>query len=194
MRLSNFIKQALANILENWSKSYVLRGKLDAAIKAATMALQLNPDLVSAYVNRGIAFDKNGNYEAAINDYTYALKLEPHLAQAYFQRGATYYHNAEYADAIADLNMAIHHKPIARHFAYRAFVNEAMDNYQAAISDYSQAIHLSPKDAEIYRWRGDAYAHNREFKAAKSDYQHHLTLSRRHREEILQKINGLPLK
>ena len=50
-------------------------------------AIRLNPDLVEAYSNRGVAKAELGQYEAAIADYDEAIRLKPDHVEAYINRG-----------------------------------------------------------------------------------------------------------
>ena len=52
------------------------QGDYEPAISAYDKALNLNPDLAAACVNRGNAKDKIGQYFEAISDYTEAIRLK----------------------------------------------------------------------------------------------------------------------
>ncbi len=65
-------------------------GDLDRAIADYTKAIELDPKLLSAYINRGLAYDGKGNFDQAIADYTKAIELDPTFALAYIDRGGDY--------------------------------------------------------------------------------------------------------
>lgn len=52
------------------------------AIADLTKAIQLKPDFVIAYIERGDTFFELGNYDAAISDYDAALRLDPNSDRA----------------------------------------------------------------------------------------------------------------
>lgn len=49
----------------------------DAAIRDFSNAILLDPQFVTAYINRGWAYYKQGYFDRAINDYDKALEIEP---------------------------------------------------------------------------------------------------------------------
>jgi tetratricopeptide (TPR) repeat protein len=53
-------------------------------------AIEICPDLIQAYNNRGDVFRKLEKYEQAIRDYTKAIGLDGVNIQAYKSRGASY--------------------------------------------------------------------------------------------------------
>ena len=56
-------------------------------ISAYSRAIQLRPDLASAYFNRGLAMARLARYAEAITNYDDAIRLQPDYARAYFNRG-----------------------------------------------------------------------------------------------------------
>ena len=60
------------------------------AIEYLNNVIKLKPKEVSAYYNRGVAYDNLGQYQRAIEDYNYAIRLQPDLAQAYNNRAVIY--------------------------------------------------------------------------------------------------------
>ena len=96
--------QSIADIAEGSNKElgarawfsvgYLRRGKSDfeGAVNAYDKAIELKPDLVGAYNNRGNAKGALGRHEAALADYDEAIRLKPNYAKAYNNRG-----NAKYA-------------------------------------------------------------------------------------------------
>lgn len=109
-------------------EAYVPNRRLEA-IEAYTKAIELNPDMAKAYLQRGNAYLAVGNYEQAIKDLSKAIELKinykPDYAVAYVYRGSAY---------------------------------ENSDNYKQAIKDYSKAIELTPDKADFYNDRGFAYS------------------------------------
>ena len=66
-------------------------------------AIELKPDYVDAYHNRGTVYGRKGEYNRAIEDYDKAIELKPDLAQTYSNRGESLLHLNEMEKAKADL-------------------------------------------------------------------------------------------
>ena len=58
------------------------------AIADYTKAIELKPDFVDAYNNRGLAKANLQDYRGAIADYNKAIELTPDYANAYYNRGS----------------------------------------------------------------------------------------------------------
>ena len=86
-------------------------GCYDEAIEHCSEAIQLDPNLVRAYYNRGTAYLHKGQYGLAIADYAKAIELDPKLAKAYVNRAWAYNDIGQYDLAIADCNKAIELDP-----------------------------------------------------------------------------------
>ncbi|NLD39035.1 MAG: tetratricopeptide repeat protein [Desulfatiglans sp.] len=61
-----------------------------------TKAIEINPDDVTAYNNRGLAYANMGEHEQAIKDYNVAIKRAPEKISAYINRGNAYYSRQSY--------------------------------------------------------------------------------------------------
>jgi len=70
-------------------------------------AIELDPELVPAYVNRGLAYYEKGEFDRAIADCDKAIELDLELAWAYFLRSCAYYGKGEVAKAVSDLERCI---------------------------------------------------------------------------------------
>ena len=62
--------------LEEGNQLYYQR-KYYEAIKKYNEALELKPNFVVAYNNRGVAYDEMGNHQGAIEDFNKIIKIEP---------------------------------------------------------------------------------------------------------------------
>jgi tetratricopeptide (TPR) repeat protein len=69
-------------------------------IKYFTKALELNPDLTSAYEKRGLLYFYKEEYEKAIRDFGTYLDLAPAKAEAYRMLGMGYLKSGIYQSAI----------------------------------------------------------------------------------------------
>jgi regulator of sirC expression with transglutaminase-like and TPR domain len=77
-------------------------GEYEAAIADYNLVLQLNPQDVYVFYNRGLAYLGTEEYEAAIADFDRAIQLNSKDADAFLARGDAYYGSGEYQSAIAD--------------------------------------------------------------------------------------------
>ncbi len=94
---------------ENDAKSFYASGEsklkandFNAAIADFTKALELNPKLVEAYLNRGFAKRSIGDAEGAKADFTKSIEVDPTPKDA-----AAYYNRALAKSAIGDKNGAL---------------------------------------------------------------------------------------
>ena len=52
------------------------------AIAYYTQAIELKPDFLQAYSNRGAAYAEKGEFDKALKDFTKAIQLKPDLSEA----------------------------------------------------------------------------------------------------------------
>jgi len=142
------------------------------AIEDYTIAIQLDPNYMEPYYNRGMTFFNIGDENNAIEDLTKAIQLDPNDADIYYARGIVFFTGIRDCTlAIADFDQVIKINPnymlayYKRGNAYR--INE---NYDMAIADYNRVIKLDPNNANIYKDRGDVYQKKGEIKKAIADY------------------------
>jgi tetratricopeptide (TPR) repeat protein len=84
----------------------------DEAIAEYTRAIELNPNYVEAYNERGFAYEcDKRTYGQAIADFTKAIQLDPNYTSAYINRSAVYDSIGEYDKAIADFTKVIEIEP-----------------------------------------------------------------------------------
>jgi tetratricopeptide (TPR) repeat protein len=91
-------------------------------------ALNINPNLVLAYLNRGAALDDSGDVKGAIEDYNQALRLNSNLTEAYVNRGLALAKSGDRKGAITDLKKA-----------------SQLIQQQGKIAEYQYVIKLFPK-------------------------------------------------
>ena len=91
--------------------SEINQGNYQQAIVHYSNALALNPQLIPAYDNRGLAYSNVGDYENAIKDYRAMLELYPAYYGAYNNLGVVHYIRGEYENAICNYNRALELNP-----------------------------------------------------------------------------------
>ncbi|HAO21509.1 MAG TPA: hypothetical protein DCQ37_14195 [Desulfobacteraceae bacterium] len=123
----------------------------DKAIADYNKAIELNPNLDSAYNNRGFIYDENGDYDKAIADYNKAIELNPNLDAAYNNRGSSYGKKGDYAKAFDDYNKSIRiNNKNDSAFLNRGNIYYKQGDYDKAIEDYTKAIQLNSRNDSAY--------------------------------------------
>lgn len=118
-----------------------------------TQALQLDPNLVQAYEQRGLHYYFQRRLDKAIEDYASVIELMPDQVDAYRMRGMAYLKKAHRSGFSAEIKRLIHR--------YRSpGVPEDRDSLNRAIDDFSRAVEMDPQMASAYSYRAEAYRLN----------------------------------
>lgn len=148
------------------------KGDLEAAIRAYTEAIELQPNYAWAYCKRGQAHMNKGAYAAAIADCNKALEFQPKLMDAYAFRGASEYDGKDYPAAIVTSDQALKLDPRAPFFYFlRGNALVMTGSPERGITDLDQAIRLDPKNARYFHSRGSAHAKLKNDKLAQADFE-----------------------
>lgn len=143
----------------------------DRAITDINQAIRINPNLASAYKERGNVYHIVGNDIRAISDFNQAIRLDPNLASAYAKRGHAYFRQGNYDRSIADYNQAIKLDPNNAEAYYgRAFIFLLNGDYNRAITEINQTIKLTPNNWAAWGIRGNAYYSKSDYDRAIADY------------------------
>lgn len=146
-------------------------GNYEEAIAAYNRVLQISPNNVDAYLQRGIAYIEQNKYQAAIADMTEVIKLNPNNSRAYFWRGLARDYSEDNQGALEDYSHAIRLDPeYSGAYNNRGTVYAELGEYQKAILDYTEAIRLDPDVFLAYENRGDARYSLKDYQGAISDY------------------------
>lgn len=156
------------------------------AVEVYNQALQVNPNFVEAYSERGeTRFNYLGQKQAAIQDFTKIIQLRPqvhsivepnYLANAYFQRGRAYLDLGKSQAAIADFNSLLSQKPLASQdlpYIFRGVAKDKLKDFQGAIADFTKVIDdnsYSRYKQEAYHFRGLTYIHIKNIPDAIQDF------------------------
>ena len=146
----------------------------ETAITHYTNAIELKPDFVNVYNNRGNAYADKGELDNAIKDYNKAIQLiqrPSDLASAHNNRGSAYVDKGELDNAIKDYNKAVQLNPdYAEAYYNRGIAYADKGELDNAIGDYTQAIKLKPDFSHAYNNRGNAYNKKGDFENAINDH------------------------
>ena len=123
-------------------------------IEYYSKALELDPNLASAYAKRGILFYFQGKYQKVIEDFENYTRLRPDDGEGYRMLGMGYLYAGTYDAAIATFNQALKIDPhLTSALCYRAEAYRRSGQNEKAISDSTEAIQLG-RDPRIL---ADAY-------------------------------------
>lgn len=138
-------------------------GRYEEAIVSYDSAVSIlkgtgNPNLSTAYYNRGLAFSKLRKYTSAIHDFTSVIGNNPRDADAYLHRGHAYAKETNLDRAIKDYSMSLTINPnnTDTHYAL-AMTHFRQNNYEKTAAVLSKAIALKPDFGKAYNGRGQAY-------------------------------------
>lgn len=159
-------------------------GDNKAAIADYTHAIEKNPNDVSAYTNRGVAYHRLGDTSAAIRDYEQALKLTPQsaaqTAMLHSNLSYAYYDRQNYDKALEEGNQAVAlNGNLAQAHINLANARSKKGDYDGAMQDYKQALSLNPPrsvQAGAYNNRGNAQFTQTRTRDAISDYNRAIRL------------------
>jgi tetratricopeptide (TPR) repeat protein len=155
---TNAIKYLSATDWFDKGEAFLQSNNLHAAIDAYDKAIELNPQFVEAYNNRGVAYGKLGSHQQAFDDFNKAIELNPINSMGYFNRGTAYGELGNPQQAINDFNKAIELNPrFVEAYNNRGAAYGKLGNYQQAITDHNKALELNPTSAEAYNNRGRDY-------------------------------------
>lgn len=151
---------------------YKYRGEREDAVRAFTTAIQRNPTVTTAYVNRGFVLNDLSKPKLAAADFLQALKLEPKNGQAHLGL------------AFADLALDQSEDAVKESFLAQASLgdSEAVHTIRAtaygrerflqgAIKEYRAALRFSPDNGSLHMGLAQALFANKQYNQAISQLQ-----------------------
>ena len=134
------------------------QGNPTLAVEKFTAALKDNPEMVEAFINRGIAEMQLSLWADAVGDFDQALDLAPNSPEALYNRGLAYSRQNVFDKALADYTQAAKFAPKDWQIYYnRGNTYLDMKKAQEALKDYNRALKLHPKAPDILHNRSLAY-------------------------------------
>ncbi|MBN2003984.1 MAG: tetratricopeptide repeat protein [Anaerolineae bacterium] len=146
-------------------------GNDEDALNAYNAALDLTPDLVEAYSNRGLIYAQQGQYELALDDINEMLRFSPENPEYYGIRGVTYFDLGEYEKAIDDFDNALVSIRDPTFYYTRGNAHKYLGEYEQAIEDLTEAITLYSEFAWAYNSRGEVHLMLQEYDLALKDFE-----------------------
>ena len=130
------------------------------AIKDYSISIGLNKNYLNAYLNRGVAKQRQKKFDEAINDYTIVIKQDRNNTFGYFNRGIVFYITNKNKEAIIDFNMAIELDDKNEYYYYRGLALNSSGDQKKACSDWQIALAKGYQEAEgmIKKYCNETYA------------------------------------
>jgi tetratricopeptide (TPR) repeat protein len=152
----------------------------EITIDEHTAALEIDPQQVAVFINRGNAYARQGELEKAIADYTKAIELEPRDAALYRRRALVHSRNRALDAALADYIEALRLEPRnIEALASRGLAYAQKNDYDRALADYNEALRLNPRDPAILFNRGNTHYAKGDLNLALADYTEAIRLDPR---------------
>lgn len=147
------------------------QGDFAQAIGSFTELLELAPDFVHGYLERGQALHLASQHQQAVADFTRAIGLDREEAEAYSRRGDAWVQLGEFEAATTDYDEALRLRPgllLAR--MNRAVVYHLCNEHERAIAEFSEILALQPDCTAGFYNRGLAHMAARDYQQATQDF------------------------
>jgi tetratricopeptide (TPR) repeat protein len=123
------------------------------AVQHFSRALELNPNLQEAYVQRGTAYQNLGQLDQALQDLDRALAANPKDQAALIARGIVYRDRKDLHKAIDDFSRVLEIRADIDAYHERAQTYEAIGEYAKAIADLDRVVQSRQEDPNLLRAR-----------------------------------------
>ncbi|MEJ1979194.1 MAG: hypothetical protein WDN49_26835 [Acetobacteraceae bacterium] len=139
---------ARASIYGQADQAWLMAGKPDRALAAATLALNLSSDDPDLLIDRSVADATLEHYEDAVDDLTHALDIDGKRADALVLRGAAWRHLGHLDLAQDDIDRAFALDPEnPEAFLERGILRQRHGDRAGAHKDWTEAMTLAPDSA-----------------------------------------------
>ncbi len=141
--------------------------------------IKKNPDAALPYNDRATFLINAKQFELALNDLNKAIEIRPTYVKAHYNRGIVNLELKKFNEAISDFTYVVTHKSSYAIFVYmnRGDAYMRVQNYTAAIDDFSAAIQNNPNLVQGYYNRGLGLYTINKFEDAVRDFNTTLKLN-----------------
>jgi tetratricopeptide (TPR) repeat protein len=156
--------------------AYQNRG-YERAVQFISKAISINPNVASAYYNRGVSLKELMRLEEALVSYEKAIALKPDFAEAYSDRGNALKELNRLEEALASYDKAIALKPdFSEAYYNRGNTLKELKRLEDALVSYDKAIALKPDFSEAYSNRSNALQELKRLEEALVSYNRTIAL------------------
>jgi tetratricopeptide (TPR) repeat protein len=156
-------------------------GLHEQSVAEHTAQLDLDPDDVTALVNRAAAYSRQGEPGRALADLSRALELQPSNPALYRRRGLTHAHLGNLDRAVADYTDALRLEPRnAEAYANRGLAHAQREEHEQAVADFTEALKVNSRDEALLFNRGNSYFARGDQERALADYSETVRLNPSH--------------
>lgn len=157
--------------------AFIKQEQYGAALLELNRAVSTGAKCASTYAARAYVNSVKGNHKESLADFDRAIEINPTEPDIFGWRGGlqTKYLKdpkkgiTDYTKAIDLCLKKIECYHLSSFYAGRGGAFDALEIYDRAIEDYSNAIEMAPKDADILSKRSTSYMHMSQFDLALSD-------------------------
>ena len=158
--------------LVNLAKMNDVLGHSERARMLFDQAVELAPDELYTWLNRGISRSQHGDTAGALEDLNHVLAAEPANRLGLLHRGLTYQNLERHDEAVSDLTMVLALQPgDAVVLCHRGRSLERLGKPLRAIVDYGQALRTDPNMARARFRRGHALLELGQVESALADLE-----------------------
>jgi tetratricopeptide (TPR) repeat protein/S1-C subfamily serine protease len=153
-------------------------GRYNESIAAFTTAIRLESDNGFAYYGLGTALSGAKRYGEATRAFQQATLRQADFIEAWLEWGLALYSLGQKQDAIEIFSLAIERDAkrnggVTQNYRLlfeRASILWDLEQYKAALADYSTLLKLNPDNSYAYNNRGLTYYNLKQYEAALADY------------------------
>ena len=169
-------------------KQGIPKGMLAVAVEKATAkafddyskAIELMPDMASAYSNRSRIYMLRENTQEALTDINKAIELQPDNPNYYMNRGSLYVSQQQAEPALADYDKALELNPKNPDaWSLKGTMLHQLNRNPEAVEAYNQSLRIQGNRVGDLMNRGIAYRHLGEYEKGLTDLNKVIELARK---------------
>jgi tetratricopeptide (TPR) repeat protein len=146
-------------ILFHIANCYLFIDNLNESLQHFDKALDVNPQLVDAWNNKGVALNDLSRNEEAIAACDKAIEIDPQLAEPWNNKGCALYCLGRYEEAVTAYNKALEiNSQDAMAWYNKGIALDDLGRYDEVITAYDHVIDINPQDAMAWLNKGVALA------------------------------------